>query len=87
MRNFTPEWAEKETEIPARVIREVAHEMAAHKPQAVLPPGRHTVWYGDDTYRMMALYYVNVLLGNYGRPGGFYIAQNPYLEKYHRGWF
>jgi thiosulfate reductase/polysulfide reductase chain A len=64
------------------VIRDVAREMAAHKPKAVLPPTRHTVWYGDDTYRMMALYYVNVLLGNYGRPGGFYIAQSPYLEKY-----
>jgi thiosulfate reductase/polysulfide reductase chain A len=82
VKDFTPEWAEKETEIPASVIWEVAREMAAHKPKAVLPPTRHTVWYGDDTYRMMALYYVNVLLGNYGRPGGFYIAQSPYLEKY-----
>jgi thiosulfate reductase/polysulfide reductase chain A len=82
VKDFTPEWAERETEIPAQVIRDVAREMAAHKPKAVLPPTRHTVWYGDDTYRMMALYYVNVLLGNYGRPGGFYIAQSPYLEKY-----
>ncbi len=82
VRPFTPEWAEKETEIPAETIREVAREMAAHKPKAVLPPTRHCVWYGDDTYRMMALFYVNVLLGNYGRPGGFYIAQSPYLEAY-----
>lgn len=82
VKDFTPEWAEKHTEIPAETIRQVAREMAAHKPQAVLPPTRHTVWYGDDTYRMMALYYVNVLLGNYGRKGGFYIAQSPYLEKY-----
>ncbi len=82
VQSFTPEWAERETEIKAEVIREVARELAAHKPRAVVPPTRHCVWYGDDTYRMMALFYVNVLLGNYGRPGGFYIAQSPYLEAY-----
>lgn len=38
VKDFTPEWAEKHTEIPAQVIREVAREMAAHKPRAVLPP-------------------------------------------------
>lgn len=79
---YTPEWAEKETEIPAQVIREVAREMARLKPKAVLPPTRHTVWYGNDTQRMRALYILNALLGNYGREGGFYIAMPPYLEKY-----
>ncbi|APD09793.1 MULTISPECIES: molybdopterin-dependent oxidoreductase [Thermus] len=82
VKDLTPEWAEKYTEIPAETIRQVAREMAAHRPQAVLPPTRHNVWYGNDTYRVMALLYLNVLLGNYGRPGGFYIAQSPYLEKY-----
>ncbi|WP_252829284.1 molybdopterin-dependent oxidoreductase [Thermus scotoductus] len=38
VKDFTPEWAEKHTEIPAETIRQVAREMAAHKPQAVLPP-------------------------------------------------
>ncbi|WP_287409300.1 molybdopterin-dependent oxidoreductase, partial [Oceanithermus sp.] len=78
----TPEWAEKITEIPAETIRAVAREMAAAKPRAVLPPGRHTVWYGDDTQRMRAVYILNALLGNYGVPGGFYLAKPPYLEKY-----
>ena len=78
----TPEWAEKITEIPAETIRAVAREMAAAKPRAVLPPGRHTVWYGDDTQRMRAVYILNALLGNYGVPGGFYLAKPPYLEEY-----
>ena len=79
---FTPEWAEDITELPAETIRTVARELAAHAPRAVLPPGRHTVWYGTDTQRMRAVYLINALLGNYGREGGFYLAQAPYLEKY-----
>ena len=79
---FTPEWAAKITEIPAETIRQVARELGAHRPRAVLPPSRHTVWYGDDTQRMRALFILNALLGNYGREGGFYLAKAPYLEKY-----
>lgn len=82
VKDFTPEWAEQITEIPAEVIREVAREMAAAKPQAILPPTRHTVWYGNDTQRMRASYILNTLLGNYGRKGGFYISMPPYLEPF-----
>ena len=82
IRPYTPEWAEQQTEISAEVIRQVAREMARYRPKAVVPPTRHTVWYGNDTQRMRASYILNVLLGNYGREGGFYIAMPPYLEKY-----
>lgn len=82
VKDFTPEWAEQITEIPAAVIRDVAREMAAQKPRAILPPTRHTVWYGNDTQRMRASYILNVLLGNYGREGGFYIAMPPFLEPF-----
>jgi len=79
---FTPEWASGITDLDAGVIRVVARELAAHAPRAVLPPGRHTVWYGNDTQRMRALYLVNALLGNYGVEGGFYLAQPPYIGAY-----
>ena len=79
---FTPEWAAQITDIPAMTIREVARALAANAPRAVLPPSRHTVWYGNDTQRLRALYIVNALLGNYGRQGGFFIATSPYLEKF-----
>ena len=82
VKDKTPEWAASITDLPADTIRAVARELAAHAPKAVLPPGRHTVWYGSDTQRMRALYIVNALLGNYGVPGGFYLAKKPYLEKY-----
>jgi thiosulfate reductase / polysulfide reductase chain A len=80
---YTPEWAAEITEIDADTIRRIAREMAAKAPRAVLPVGRHVVWYGaDDTHRMRALYLVNVLLGNYGVEGGYYLCDAPIVEAY-----
>ncbi len=79
---YTPEWAETITDIPADTIRLVAREMAAHAPKAVLPVGRHVVWYGNDTQRLRAFYLVNILLGNYGMPGGYYLCDSPVVEDY-----
>jgi thiosulfate reductase/polysulfide reductase chain A len=82
VRPFTPQWAAAITELPAETIAEVARELARYRPQAVVVPGRHVVWYGNDTQRMRALYIVNVLLGNWGRRGGFYLPEAPYVEEY-----
>lgn len=79
---FTPQWAAQITKLPAETIVEIARDLGRFRPQAVLVPGRHVVWYGNDTQRMRALYLVNILLGNWGRRGGFYIAEAPYVEEY-----
>jgi thiosulfate reductase/polysulfide reductase chain A len=79
---FTPQWAAAITEIPVETIVEIARDLGRYKPRAALVPGRHVVWYGNDTQRMRALYLVNILLGNWGRRGGFYIAEAPYIEEY-----
>ncbi len=80
---YTPEWAAEITEIDADTIRRIAREMARKAPRAVLPVGRHVVWYGaDDTHRLRALYLVNVLLGNYGVEGGYYLCDAPIVEAY-----
>jgi thiosulfate reductase/polysulfide reductase chain A len=78
----TPEWAAKITDLSVEQIVEVAKDLCRYRPRAVLVPGRHVVWYGNDTQRMRALYLVNILLGNYGRKGGWYIAEPPYVEEY-----
>ena len=64
------------------MIRQTAREMAAARPNVVVPPGRFTVWYGNDTQRMRALYMLNALLGSIGRPGGLYFNMAPYMEEY-----
>lgn len=78
----TPEWAAPITDLPAALIRESARTIGRERPRAVVVPGRHVVWYGNDTQRMRAVYLVNALLGAVGRPGGLYLARSPYLEEY-----
>lgn len=67
---FTPEWAEKITQLPADQIRETARAMGQAKPAVALHPGRHVTWYGDDTQRARAMAILTALLGSWGRKGG-----------------
>ncbi len=67
---YTPEWAEKECEIPAKDIRRIAREMAAAAPAAMVYPGRRSSDYEDSTQIRRSYAIVNVLLGNWDRPGG-----------------
>ena len=70
---YTPEWAEPITEIPAAKIRETAHAMAEAKPAVALHPGRHVTWYGNDTQRARAMAILTALLGAYGRKGSMFL--------------
>jgi thiosulfate reductase / polysulfide reductase chain A len=81
VKKFTPEWAAPICDLPADKIRATAREMGRNLPQAVIVPGRHVVWYGNDTQRMRAVYIVNALLGAYGRPGGMYFNKTPFLDE------
>ena len=72
----TPEWAAGETGLDADLIRASARELASHRPRTIVHPGRRTNWYGDDAQRSRAIALLNMLLGNYGRRGGFYLATN-----------
>jgi thiosulfate reductase / polysulfide reductase chain A len=71
----TPEWAFLETGIEPKVIRETARELARNAPAALVHPGRHVVWYGNDSQRTRAIAIVNALLGNWGKKGGFYLPE------------
>jgi thiosulfate reductase/polysulfide reductase chain A len=82
VRNYTPEWAAGITTIDPELIRKSAYEMAAAAPAAVIHPGRHTTWYGDDTQRERAMAIINALLGAYGRRGGMYMGVRKKLPKY-----
>ncbi len=79
---FTPEWAAPITDLSADQIRATARAMAAARPKTVIVPGRHVVWYGNDTQRLRAVYMLNALLGSLGRPGGLYFNKPPFIEEY-----
>jgi thiosulfate reductase/polysulfide reductase chain A len=81
VQKLTPEWAAEITDIPSDRIRESAREMGRNRPQSVIVPGRHVVWYGNDTQRMRAVYIINGLLGSYGREGGLYFNKSPFIEE------
>ena len=81
VKDFTPEWAEKITDIPAEQIKKTAWEMAQAAPKVIIHPGRHVTWYGDDTQRLRAVAILNAILGSYGREGGFYLPNKGKLPK------
>ncbi len=75
----TPEWASNETgltaeeiEASARMIGEAGSHLAVH-------PGRHTVWYGDDTQRARAMAILVAITGAWGSRGGYYLPQKAHI--------
>ncbi|VAW26444.1 Anaerobic dehydrogenases, typically selenocysteine-containing, partial [hydrothermal vent metagenome] len=55
VKDMTPEWAYGITTIEPDLIRKTAREMAGSAPAVVIHPGRHVVWYGDDSQRERSL--------------------------------
>jgi len=78
----TPEWAYPITGIRAEVIRETARVIAGARPAALVHPGRHVTWYGDDTQRLRAVAILTALLGAWGRRGGYILPSAMELPKY-----
>ncbi|MDR3692895.1 MAG: molybdopterin-dependent oxidoreductase [Fimbriimonas sp.] len=79
---YTPEWAFPHTGIEAGTIRAVARDLGAHRPGALVYPGRHVTWYGDDTQRLRAIAILGALLGSWGHKGGFYHPSKAKLPPY-----
>jgi thiosulfate reductase/polysulfide reductase chain A len=67
---YTPEWAEKETEIPAAEIARVAREFSDAAPRAVFYAGRRSSWYQNDFQMRRAQAILNAIVGNWDREGG-----------------
>lgn len=82
VKNMTPEWAYGITTIKPDVIRKTAREMSNAAPATIVHPGRHVVWYGDDSQRSRAIAILNALLGSWGKRGGFYFKEAAKVPKY-----
>jgi thiosulfate reductase/polysulfide reductase chain A len=75
VQKYTPEWAAKETEIPARDIRRLARALAAAAPAAMVYPGRRSSDYRDSTQIRRSYAIVNALLGNWDKEGGLILPK------------
>ncbi|MBI4965848.1 MAG: molybdopterin-dependent oxidoreductase [Desulfomonile tiedjei] len=73
---YTPEWAEKETGIPAKQIVTIAHELAEAKPAVILYQGWMTAWTENDYYFRRSIYMLYALLGGYEAKGGLLFNKN-----------
>jgi thiosulfate reductase / polysulfide reductase chain A len=83
VQQYTPDWAEKETGIPARDIVHIAREFADAAPRAVYYAGRRSSWYKNDFQMRRAQAILNAVVGNWDREGGMVpnakIAMGEYL--------
>ena len=70
VKQFTPDWAEKETEIPAKDIVRIAHEFSDAAPRAVYYAGRRSSWYREDFHTRRAQAILNAIVGSWDREGG-----------------
>src|SRR6266581_4541465 len=67
---FTPEWAEKETEIRAEDIVRIARDFSDAGPRGVYYAGRRSSWYRNDFQMRRAQAILNAIVGNWDRQGG-----------------
>lgn len=71
VKEWTPEKAAAECDIPAEQIIEVAEVLGASAPHVSVHPGRHVSWYGNDFQRQRSLACLTGLLGAYYVKGGW----------------
>lgn len=76
VKDKTPEWAEKETGIPKDDIIRVTREFAAAKPKAILDFGWRTAYTPNDFQLRRAILIVNMMIGNFEVPGGYYAVKS-----------
>lgn len=69
-KNYTPEWAEEITNIPAGTIRTIAREFMAHAPRSIYYQGRRTAWSKQDFQLRRAQAIFSALGGGIDVKGG-----------------
>ena len=74
VRQYTPEWAAQETEIPAEKIISMAREMAEAAPAVAIFPGRRSSWYTNDTQFRRTTAMLAGLLGAFDAPGACHFS-------------
>lgn len=71
VRQYTPEWAEQVSDVPADDIRRIAREFAAAAPRCTTINNRGSAAHRNGYNNDRAIAVLNALVGNMGRPGGW----------------
>jgi thiosulfate reductase/polysulfide reductase chain A len=70
VRQFPPDWATEETQIPAKDIQRIAREFADAAPRTMYYAGRRSSWSRDDFSMRRAQAILNAIVGSWDRQGG-----------------
>ena len=73
----TPEWAEKETGIPAQEIRDFVKEIAKDAPHVIFHAGWMTARHRQSFHVSRSTLIINALFGAIEVPGGLILAKTP----------
>jgi len=79
---YTPEWAEKITNIKAKDIYKIAREFMAHAPKAVYYPGRRSTFANNDFQLRRAMAIFQGLGGGIDTKGGLVFGKKLKLGKH-----
>ncbi|MGQ9920491.1 MAG: molybdopterin-dependent oxidoreductase [Desulfobacca sp.] len=73
--NYTPEWAEKETGVPAQEIVALAREVSADKPAVIFHFGYRGAHHPNEIYLRRSILILNALMGSFEAPGGLFFKK------------
>ncbi len=79
--NYTPEWAEKITGVPAKTIEKIAYDFMANAPQSVYYQGRRSTWAASDFQLRRAQAIFSALGGGIDIKGGIVFGKKLPLDK------
>jgi anaerobic selenocysteine-containing dehydrogenase len=71
-KQFTPEWAESISTVPAAKVIELAENLNRYKPRVVLDRGYRSERYFSSLREKLTMATINLLLGAFGREGGLF---------------
>ncbi|MCG6878311.1 MAG: molybdopterin-dependent oxidoreductase [Deltaproteobacteria bacterium] len=75
--DYTPEWAEGVTGVPAGELRTAIREIAADAPQVIFHAGWMTARHRQSFYTARTAHILNALMGNIEVTGGLIISKKP----------
>ena len=74
---YTPEWAEKETDIAAGAITDLARRVSKDKPNVIFHFGYRGANHPNEIYTRRSIMILNSLMGSVEAKGGFFIKKGP----------
>jgi thiosulfate reductase / polysulfide reductase chain A len=77
IRPYTPQWAEKETGIPAKEIEALALEISRDKPSVIFHFGYRGANHTNEIYMRRSILILNALMGSMEAKGGVFFKKGP----------